>query len=143
MDKPELHMKDPSDGMDHPPPVQMNANDVDHLVEEEDKMHGNNCVFAPEPESVPYSKPALLNEEKEHDQYVHSPQDTYEAPEDEEVEDTHQGQFRLAWRKIKTLTGTEVISGRANDEITWKVIVSCDSDNFANDIKNKAKLKGN
>ena len=45
--------------------------------------------------------------------------------------------------KIKSLTGTEVISGKGNDEITWKVIVSCDLDDFANNTKNKANLKGN
>ena len=145
MDKPEQLMKDPSDGMDHPSPVQMDANDIDHLVEEEDKMHGNDNVFAPDPETVPYLTPELLNEEKEHDQYVNSPQGTDEEPEDkeEDVENTHQGRFRLAWEKIKSLTGTEVISGKGNDEITWKVIVSRDLDDFANNTKNKANLKGN
>ena len=118
MDKPELLMKDPSDGMDHPSSVQMDPNDIDHLVEEEDKMHGNDDVFAPDPETVPYLTPVFLNEEKEHDQYVHSPQDNDKEPEDEEVETTHQGQFKLVWEKIKSLTGTEVISGRANNEIT-------------------------
>ena len=124
MDKPELLLiKYPSDDMDHPSSVQMDPNDIDHLVEEEDKMHGNDDLFAPDPETVPYLTPVLLNEEKEHDQYVYSQQDTDEEPEDkEEVETTHQGQFRLAWRKTKSFTGTEVISGRANDESLFPVI---------------------
>ena len=52
--------------MDHPSPVQMDPHNINHLVEEEDKMHGDDDVFAPDPETGPYLTPALLNEEKEH-----------------------------------------------------------------------------
>ena len=77
-------MKDPSDDKDHPSLVQMDPNDIDHLVEEEEKMHGDDDVFAPDPETVPYLMPVLPIEEKEHDQYVHSPQDTDKEPKDKE-----------------------------------------------------------
>ena len=54
MDKPELLMKGQSDGMDYPSPFQMDAKNIYHLVEEEDTIQGNDGVFAPDPEIVPF-----------------------------------------------------------------------------------------
>ena len=113
---------------------------LDHLLVEEDVSPDNEELFAPDPETVPYLTAALLAEEKANDHFCKATEEK-ETTEDEGVENKHQERYRLAWKKIKQLTGTEIKVGKSNDEISWKVVVSCELDKIGHERTKRADLK--
>ena len=113
---------------------------LDHLLVEEDVSPDNEELFAPDPETVPYLTAALLAEEKANDHFCKATEEK-ETTEDEGVENKHQERYQLAWKKIKQLTGTEIKVGKSNDEISWKVVVSCELDKIGHERTKRADLK--
>lgn len=67
--------------MENPSPIQMmtnetgevEADDLDHLILDEDEFPKNNKVFLPDPEIMPYLTKEILNQEKDADTYVSTP----------------------------------------------------------------------
>ena len=110
------------------------------MVGEEEEGPNDEEVFAPDAETVPYLTKEVLAAEKENDKFV-NPQVHAEKEESELFQSKHEGRYIQAWRAIKELTNTEVLSGKGNEEILWKVVVSCDLDEIGNERIKHASLK--
>ena len=75
----------------------VDANDLDHLILEEDKVPSDEEVFAPVPDTEPYLTEEVLAEEEAADVYVSTPESEESAKNDAKtVETRHQSKYRLA-----------------------------------------------
>ena len=110
------------------------------MVGEEEEGPNDEEVFAPDAETVPYLTKEVLAAEKENDKFV-NPQVHAEKEESELFQSKHEGRYIQAWRAIKELTNTGVLSGKGNEEILWKVVVLCDLDEIGNERIKHASLK--
>ena len=111
------------------PDNMVDAKNLGHLILDKDKVPGNEEVFAPDPDTKPYLTKEVLAEEEATYVYVSTPESEESAKNELNItEIKHQSKYRLVLEKIKELTNTEVIAGKGNDEIYWKVTISCGLD---------------
>ena len=106
-----------------------------HLVLDKDKVQSDENPIEEDPESGAEEEDSDVNA-----MFIEEPY-PYKKPLKKEVETKHQTQFIIAQEIIKSLTDTEVLSGRGNDEICWRVIESCELDEIGAQKTKNANIK--